>query len=72
MAKTRVVLNHEAFRRLLTSPEIEAEIHRRAEKIARRAGGDVLPNDRRRERAGSTVTARDSAKLLGSLDAGRG
>jgi len=83
MAKTRVVLNHAGFQALLTSAEVEADVMRRAEKVAAAAGDgyEVLPNDRRRGRAGATVAAssaeakRDEArdhKLLGALDAGRG
>lgn len=79
----KVKLNHSAFRELMNSPEVAADLKERAERVARAAGDgyEVLVNEQRRGRAGVTVAPGTSAakrreardhKLLSALDAGRG
>lgn len=81
MATVRVLLNRKNVRALLKSPEIKAELERRAENIARVAGpGHRVVSEIGRNRARAaviTVTipamlaeARDR-NLTRALDAGR-
>jgi CRISPR/Cas system-associated endoribonuclease Cas2 len=80
MADVRV--DRSAFRRILTSPGVEAELRRRAERIAERAGdGFEVFSTQGRRRARAAVVAvsvrakRGEAKdgrLSRALGAGRG
>lgn len=81
MAKIRIELNSKAIRDLLRSPEVQAELLRRAQNIAAAAGpgmeASVVPG-RNRARA-SVITATAEARraqatdrvLTRALDAGR-
>lgn len=80
--KIRVVHDPRAYAALLTSPEVQADLQRRAERIAAAAGDGFVAEQSRpvRRRARSAVIAvtyearRRNSKdnvLLKSLDAGR-
>jgi hypothetical protein len=83
MANTKVKLNLAGFRELRTSPEVVADLKRRGEAVAERAGDgyEVLVNSERAKRGGVTVIAsspkakRREARdhpLLQALGAARG
>jgi len=78
----RIVLNRKGMRQLLRSPEVLADLERRAERIAARAGDGMEPSamvGKNRARA-SVITATHSARraeatsraLTRAIDAGRG
>lgn len=78
----RIVLNRKGMRALLRSPEVLADLKRRAEAIAARAGDGMEPSamvGKNRARA-SVITATHSARraeatsraLTRAIDAGRG
>lgn len=82
MAQVRVELNHAGIRQMLQSPEVEAELLRRAKLIAAAAGPGFEPDSevgRSRARA-SVITATFEARLdearnhtlERAMDAGRG
>jgi hypothetical protein len=77
----RIVLNHKGMRQLLRSPEVLADLKRRAEAIAARAGDGMEASSmvgKNRARA-SVITATHSARraeatlraLTRAIDAGR-
>lgn len=80
--KTRIKFNVKGFRELRTSPAVQADIRRRAERVAAAAGEgvEVLPVRTPRNRARALVgpvtseaarrTARDNS-LIRALQAGR-
>lgn len=81
MAKTRIVLNRRGIEALLTSPEVLADLKRRAEQIAASAGPGMEASamvGKTRARA-SVITATAAARraeatgrrLTRSVDAGR-
>ena len=81
MARSRIVLNSRGVRQLLRSPEVLADLKRRADQIALAAGPGMEASamvGQNRARA-SVVTATHSARraeatgraLTRSLDAGR-
>ena len=75
-------LRREAIRELLTSPQVEAELRRRAERVAAEAGpGHVVDSQRGKRRArAAVITANTEAivaeartrNLTRALNAGRG
>ncbi|MFA5712299.1 hypothetical protein [Mycolicibacterium sp.] len=78
----RIVLNRKGMRQLLRSPEVLADLERRAERIAARAGDGMEPSamvGKNRARA-SVITATSEARkaeatrraLTRAIDAGRG
>lgn len=80
MAKPgRIVLNRRGMRELLRSPEVQADLERRAKAIADAAGTGEATSHRGRNRARASVMdthrSRDAdvaaAALLAALDAGR-
>lgn len=81
MAKSRIVLNSKGVRQLLRSPEVLADLQRRAEQIAAAAGSGMEASSMvgpGRARA-SVITATSAAReaeasgraLTRSVDAGR-
>jgi hypothetical protein len=82
MAQVRIKLNLRGFRELRTSPEMDAEILRRARRVAQAAGpGFVAEQSPGVNRARAVVvpdsaeaaleTARNPSVLIGALSAGR-
>lgn len=82
MAKTRIVLNRKGIRALLRSPEVLADLERRAERIAATAGDGMEASamvGKNRARA-SVITATSEARkaeatrraLTRAIYAGRG
>lgn len=78
----KIRYNRNAFREIRLMPEVAAEVHRRAERIAGAAGEgyEAFPTQAPRNRARAAVVTtsmraiRDNARnqtLLRSLDAGR-
>lgn len=81
MAKGRIVLNRKGVRQLLRSPEVLADLDRRAKQIAAAAGSGMEPSamvGKGRARA-SVITATSGAReaeatrraLTRAIDAGR-
>jgi len=80
-SRVRIVLNRRGMRELLRSPEVLADLKRRAEQIAAAAGDGMEPSamvGKNRARA-SVITATPSARraeavtraLTRAIDAGR-
>ena len=80
-SRVRIVLNRRGMRELLRSPEVLAELERRAKQIAAAAGDGMEPSamvGKNRARA-SVITATHSARraeavtraLTRAIDAGR-
>jgi hypothetical protein len=77
----KIKLNTKGFRELRTSPKVQADLQRRAERVARAAGpGFQVENPGTKNRARRTVTAgtadagrasTDPTVLLRALNAGR-